>query len=379
MGWTMEEIQELERQEQEYQKMPRLVTRGHLKEDNPPHPKQKTKIDTLSITCEEQIPIIRDLIKLSTDEKLEFTFQNRARNAYNYSFVATIDNQQVCSIFFGAKNKHQNSRPQIHIEGRQCHFFDFRKFHHYIQILNEPRITRIDIAIDFFDDTLTIEHIEQAHNNSEFKLPRSINPRIEPIGQIQPDGTNPGRTLYIGSKKSSKFVRFYEKGYQYFDFNKVEEICQNWSSNMDDNPIPDELDLYMSLTKGDRSVYRPELNNDEPFFPKDWIRAELQLRNTNSIIPMNAIIDTDDFFAGSYPFCKGLIMNETTQKRILEKDINIEVLDLKKRISNHKNISGRLINDLKLIGWSDSQIVQYLIDSKGPSQQLIKSGIPFSS
>lgn len=331
------------------------------------------------MTFDEGFPIIQDLVRLSTHEDIEYVFFNRGFNGYKYSYKAKLKNQYIATISFGSNNELQNKRPMLHIEGRQCHFFNFKKFHHYLGAINGARITRNDICADFFDKELTIESVRKAHLNNEFKLPNSINPKIEPIGEIQPDGTNPGRTLYIGSRKSSKFVRFYEKGYQYFDFENVVNICHQWSKNIDDDPIPpDEMDIYMAFKDG-RKLTAFEINSDQPFNPKDWIRAEVQFRNGNSIIPLNSIIDTDDFFAGAYPFCKGLIMNETTQRTILEKDINLEVLDLKKRISNHKAISGRLINDLKLIGWSNDQIVNYLIDQKGPSQQLIKSGIEFKS
>lgn len=345
---------------------PRLVTRGpHKLRSTPPTQKNLTKVDTLSFTAKEAYWIIQELVELSCPG-VNFVKLKFGKNGYHSGFAVTKDKREIAQIYYGSKsNEKQNQRPQLNIGGNgKTDEFDWNIFYHYANLLELPKITRADICLDLFDGLVTIEDVIKAHTDGEFKAPKSSkNPRITPYGQIQPDGQNFGRTIYIGALSSSKIQRCYEKGFEQFKsiLNSEEEKDSLVKMVLEDN-LKNSIPLIV-----------PTFNNDEPIDLAKWIRFEIQLRNSNQDIPMDILINPDEYFVGASAFNKRLIDMNQGKKPIRFKppeDVSIAV-----RVHNHKAITGSLIDDLLCLGWSDNDIVNALKAGKGASQKLIKSGV----
>lgn len=346
-----------------------LVTRGpHTITDDTPPP-QKTKIDTLSFTAEEPFFIMKELITLSCkEENVHFIPRKFGINGYSRGYDIVLNGRDLGVLSYGSSfNEAQNGRPQIYIEGSgKTDCFNWGKFYHYAKLLLDPRITRTDIALDTFKKDFSIESATQAHIDLKFKaLKANRNPKITPYGQIQPDGTNPGRTIYIGSLQSSKFIRFYEKGYEYYknEIKKIEEGTVD---------TPRLLGIQKLFETGELTTI-DEVNEGTPFDIRNWIRAEVEFKNGNCELPLDMLIETDKYFSGAYPYCSE-ILNMTDGKKPPRLLTEIEMeLDIRKK--NMKAIAGSLIDDLLYLGYTEKQIIEELRGGKGPSQKLIRSGL----
>lgn len=83
--------------------------------------------------------------------------------------------------------------------------------------VSDFRLTRIDIARDFFEGEYSIEDALNAYYAQGFNLSVTT-PQLRKEGaDWWNEGLNKGRTLYVGSRQSSRLVRIYEKGKQLGD------------------------------------------------------------------------------------------------------------------------------------------------------------------
>ena len=79
-----------------------------------------------------------------------------------------------------------------------------------------PKITRVDVAKDFFNgeyspDQAAIDRVDGKYTNHHMM------PDGEKAGSDWESNNGKGKTYYVGSRESSKFVRVYEKGKQLGD------------------------------------------------------------------------------------------------------------------------------------------------------------------
>jgi phage replication initiation protein len=120
------------------------------------------------------------------------------------------------------------------------------------------KITRIDLAHDDHEGkTVNIEQALQWHREGGFKN-GGRPPTSDSLGDWFEPGSPKGRTLNIGARGNGKMIRFYEKGKQL----------------------------------GDRT--------------SPWVRAELELRAQNRVIPWNMLTRPGQYLAGAYPCLKFL-------------------------------------------------------------------------
>lgn len=145
-----------------------------------------------------------------------------------------------------------------------------------------PKITRIDLARDCFKfGDLSIEAAVVAYFDHGFSYQNRL-PKYSchggwmdqnmlgsiyaggPVSQSafdSADSVGNSRTFQVGKRESGKLCRIYEKGHQY--------------GMMDD----------------------------------EWVRAEVELRSVNRVIPWDALARPGDYFAGAYEFCSWLVHN----------------------------------------------------------------------
>jgi phage replication initiation protein len=130
-----------------------------------------------------------------------------------------------------------------------------------------PQLTRIDLAHDDFESKfITPQWAEAQWVEGNMSLCANA-PNIEKRGNWhRPNGR--GRTLYIGSRESGKYARFYDKGKK----------------------------------EGDKESL--------------WTRAEIELKSSDRLIPLDILLTPSDYFLGAYP-CLAFLKSEiTTPERI---------------------------------------------------------------
>jgi len=287
------------------------------------------------------------------------------KNGYHSGFVILKDKREIGNIFYGSlTNDRQNEKPQLLIGGNgKTDEFNWPLFYHYALLMDKPTVTRCDVCHDDFDGTISIELVIQAHLDNKFKaLKSNKNPRITPYGQIQPDGSNPGRTIYIGALNSAKSVRFYEKGFEMFkSILNSEEKKDQLARDILEKSISDNVLLEVT-----------GYNDNKPIDLAKWLRSEVQFRNSNCEIPLDILINHDEYFVGAYPFLKELLTMVEGKKPPRFK--TVDEVQLAIRIQNIKAIAGSLIDDLLILGWDNNDIVEALKGGKGASQKLLRSG-----
>lgn len=152
----------------------------------------------------------------------------------------------------------------IHIElnAQGCSLVkDWFKVYDWL-VLNKARLTRVDLAHDdFYGKTVNIEVCKQWYIDKLFNT-TGRPPKAQLIDDLD-DGS--GKTFYVGTRKSGKLVRMYEKGKQLGYPNS------------------------------------------------DWFRVELELHDKGRVIPTDIILKAGSYLAGSY---KAFEFISTKQDRV---------------------------------------------------------------
>lgn len=119
----------------------------------------------------------------------------------------------------------------------------------------KAKITRIDLAADYFFGEYTVDKADQDDTAGLFSLGARL-PSVEQLGNWKRP-TGAGRTLQVGSRSSGKMARVYEKGLQLGG-------------------------IFSELFK-------------------DWNRVELELHNQDRVIPWETLENPGQYLAGAYP------------------------------------------------------------------------------
>lgn len=148
------------------------------------------------------------------------------------------------------------------LEGWQVRLYDFLS-----KTAIRPSISRIDLAHDDIEGAyLSVDWAEAQWSVGGYTARAGGRaPSIERVGNWhRPSGA--GRTLYIGTRTSGKFCRFYEKGKK----------------------------------EGDAL--------------SGWCRAEVEFKSSDRILPLEILVRPSEYFAGAYP-CFDLFAHVRTVSR----------------------------------------------------------------
>lgn len=260
------------------------------------------------------IQLVSDLFPLNT-LKLENEI-SRGYNFYNHSIKFT---DKCGFIAFGGNNKHTDSegnektsreRLTVHITGEGCRrLHDFKHLYTQLLILADfrPVITRIDMAFDDHDGFRGVDTAIEMYNSGEFNG-AGRPPKATHISDM---GSGDGSTFQVGSAKSGKTLVCYEKGKQLGD-------------------------------------------SSDP-----WVRWEGRLYAQDRLIPLDALIDYENYLVGLYPALEFMQRSAKVVKTGKKKE-KIQYEHLKK----HARVSyGPLINYMKKKGLSDEEIIRELVVS----------------
>ncbi|ENX1084664.1 replication initiation factor family protein [Neisseria gonorrhoeae] len=167
-----------------------------------------------------------------------------------------------------------------------------------------PKITRIDVAHDFFNGEYTPDQAMLDHDNGHYDV-HNMRPKSECRGTAWRNEDGSGKTFYIGKRENSKFTRVYEKGRQFGDV-------------------------------------------DSP-----WVRFEGDIE-----IPLDVLLYSGSYLGGAYPICKEIFKTEAKRMEVKVKNVNL-IFDVK--LFHARNQVGKMVNFLRDIGWDDSRIVDELV------------------
>lgn len=182
------------------------------------------------------------------------------RDYYEYTF--TIENafgHEVASVSGGGVS--QRDTFCFTLKGEGCTFAlpGWEKRVHDFFLPLYPKVTRIDLARDCWDfGNLSVDAAVVAFENGEGFSYRGRRPKYNQHGCWLPSDMH-SRTFQVGKRESGKLIRVYEKGHQF------------------------------------------------GLMADQWVRAEVELRSVNRVIPWESLLKTGDYFAGAYQFCDWLV------------------------------------------------------------------------
>jgi DNA relaxase NicK len=284
---------------------------------------------------------------------LNANYKKRSAGLYSYTYSETIlitdpyGKEHSAGVLAYSEKKEYiddrtgeittyNAGAYLSLTGVGCVGFDFPLFIEKMAFAI-PKITRVDIAIDYFDGLVDYQLVEELYKQNAFvsggRPPRQseIAPKV-----LQENGDwlkAGGWTYYVGKRGNSKFLRAYEKGLQLFAI-----------SEDDLHPFP------------------------------DWFRVELELRAENCIIPLECFNDLDAVLMGAYPnffmkipYPNGLENPSITDKSLLAilKQIYVrmdEIVSFSHLLFWMRHSYGAVVNILKFdLGFNAEKIVELLL------------------
>lgn len=189
------------------------------------------------------------------DETSSLVYVSRQDNGlHGYTSSGKILDQygRVCGIVGYGGNR---ATGFIALTGQGCQIADMVQCKKVIEQLR-GKITRIDLALDLLEGQLTIQDAIDGYYGGAF----GSGGRQPSAQYIDDMGSSKGKTLYVGRRINGKTTCIYEKGKQIGDA-------------------------------------------DSP-----WLRIEARIGNKDRFIPMESIIETDEYFTGTSQFAYDALM-----------------------------------------------------------------------
>nr|WP_308026476.1 replication initiation factor domain-containing protein [Neisseria mucosa] len=209
---------------------------------------------------------------------------------YEECWLMGTDSAQYGRVHFGG----QNNTMLFELTATGCNAaltgWEVRLYA-FIQKAIRPKITRVDIAKDFFNGEYSPEQAK-ADRLSGLFTNHHMMPAGESAGTDWESNNGKGKTYYVGSRESSKYVRVYEKGKQL----------------------------------GDKSSI--------------WTRFEIEFKAKDIVIPFEVLTVPGEYFGGAYPICSRF---QDKAERIETVKKTFE-LTFERGLECAKNQVGRMLN-----------------------------------
>lgn len=176
------------------------------------------------------------------------------------------------------------------------------------------RYTRVDLAHDFLGGEQTVENVLSFYREDGFTC--SVQrPKLRLEGDDWYNDTKNGRTVYIGSRMSSKMFRAYEKGKQL---------------GIKESP---------------------------------WLRFEIELRNRDLIIPKDIVLAPGDYMSTQYPCLFELFKTDTPKRAVIKERIVQRTVE---HVVKYLRMQGsKAVNMLKELGKTNEEILSVFDEDAG--------------
>lgn len=189
----------------------------------------------------------------SDNARWTITNNNFGRFKYAHSANLYFDDVQVGLLCWGS----ENFGAMISFTGKCCASIDFDAMYKLCKEMDCVRISRLDLAHDDYQGVYNVDTCRSMFKNGLFTVTTEPSYQyyesgiLSEKGKLIPSG---GRSFYVGKRTNGKMLRCYEKGKQ------------------------------MQSTES-----------------PNWCRWEVELRNVDRVIPLEALQNPSKFFGGTYP------------------------------------------------------------------------------
>lgn len=275
-------------------------------------------IDMLDVLCHGEIESFLELLndEITIDGNV-WTIERRGGfSGYRYSAKLLCNGTQAGLVAWGA----ENFGYYVSFSGTGCAAIKLDVLHKALQQMPDVRLTRVDVAFDDLQGSITVPYLREQYQNGEF-ITRGAPPSygyFETGSLVTNQDTKRygmvatgGRTLYVGNRQNGKLFRGYEKGKQL------------------------------------KSAEYP-----------NWVRLEVQLGNKSRVIPLDILIDSDPYFTGAYPALASVL--EDVEPKIIPISRVIANASFDRFVDHAKKQYGKFVNLLNMVYDSPNQVVEVL-------------------
>ena len=189
----------------------------------------------------------------------------RGAMGFQQAAAVLLGDMPVARIDYGGES--QRGWARVAMGGKGCEWVQDWTAMRSIEELPASEIRRLDIALTTWSGQVSHDSVVLAHSLGKFGT-GGRNPYLQQITSSNPMA---GKTCYIGNRKSDRFLRAYEKGYE------MNAKAGGNLTHIDGHPIED--------------IYR----------------TELELKASATDLPWSLIERRDEYFSGAYPFCAELL------------------------------------------------------------------------
>lgn len=248
--------------------------------------------------------LLQEILGFGITQKLPF----KGKFFYKSCYQLGPDNVEYGKVHYGG----QRDTILVELNGTGCMAALPGWENRLYEFLNKcirPKITRVDVAHDFFNGEYTPDQAMLDHDNGHYDV-HNMRPKSECRGTAWRNDDGSGKTFYIGKRGNSKFTRVYEKGRQFGDVNSP------------------------------------------------WVRFETEFRAGDIEIPLDMLLYSGSYLGGAYPICKAIFTAEAKRMSAKEETVN---LTFEHKLFHARNQVGKLVNFLRGIGWEDGKIVDELL------------------
>lgn len=277
--------------------------------------------------------------------ELKFSERSRGKNFYEFGGIFSIEGCVFGEVYWGGER--QKSTLQLMIKGSGCSMIsDWSAVVSEMNLLPKCRITRVDVALDFFDGTLTLEKVWALRKDRRYwtRSKGGRPPKFVPIGDMTEPGPD-GRTIYIGTRDSDLYTRVYEKGMQLFS--------------------------RLGSSSGGRYEYVQLSPDTLPFICGQYIRFESEFKSKTVNLSTRCLNNPDGLLVDAYPFCEEVLKHAQRFERIRKDHIIMNDLNLVLR-QIRKQYGPTLRSAVNKLGPDDTLT---RIVGMFPSNRLVEGGI----
>lgn len=260
-----------------------------------------TKIDWCSYRSKKPINELFCGIEGLFKEETEFPDLKKGWNGYSDSFGVSLRGKRLGFVATGGHA--QKGWSQVQLTGDAIeHIADAPASLTRCVEAVRGQFKRVDIALTVRDGSVSSKTVLEAHRSGGFDCTAN-RPSCK---TISPEDVTEGTTVYIGKRTQPKFLRAYDKGYQ-------------WANQF--------ADAGISLTE----------INGVPV--ADIFRVELEIKAAPEDFPSDILINSDSFFAGAYPYLATICKADPstfslTPQRLAELDMNGMLSHIRRQYGN---------------------------------------------
>lgn len=185
-----------------------------------------------------------------------------------------------------------------------------KRLFEFLAYATRPKITRIDLALDFFNQEYTPEQAYEDWQNDKFTC-HHMRPDGDRHGSDWDSNNGKGKTFYVGTRQSGKFARVYNKAAEQGDYSGLNH----------------------------------------------WTRFEVEFKAKGGyLIPLDALVNCGQYFCGSYPVCEQF---QDYEVKRMETSLKRFDYSWEHMLKFAKQQVGRVVNAIKFYrpDWTDSDVL----------------------